>query len=60
MIVTNIKIRKTNKFGKYRITGVVNGVEIGTTTKDESPTIDFCKFKLIQAFNNLSIGGRLI
>ena len=60
MEVSNINIRKTNKFGKYAITGLVNGVEIRTITSDENASIDYCKCKLIQAFNNLSIGSPII
>ena len=48
MEVSNINIRKTNKFGKYAITGLVNGVEIRTITSDENASIDYCKCKLIE------------
>ena len=64
----NIKIKRTSSYGRYVVTGMVNGIEISAITND-SEAFDYlndednqekheqalahCEYKLIQAYENL-------
>ncbi len=68
MKTTEIKIERTRSYGHYRITGIVNGIEVSAITTD-SEAFDYlndedneyksamalahCECKLIQAYENL-------
>jgi len=68
MKVTEIEIKRTKSYGHYRITGVVNGMEVTCITTD-SEAFDYlndedypekqeeawahCERKLIETFNNI-------
>jgi len=68
MKTTEIKIERTRSYGHYRITGMVNGIEVSAITTD-SEAFDYlndedneyksamalahCEIKLIQTYENL-------
>ena len=68
MKVTEISIKRTSRYGHYRINGLVNGTEVSCITTD-SEAFDYlndeeypdkqeeaeahCEYKLIETFNNL-------
>lgn len=68
MKTTEIKIERTRSYGHYRITGIVNGIEVSAITTD-SEAFDYlndedneyksamalahCECKLIQAYENI-------
>ena len=68
MKTTEIRIERTSSYGHYRVTGLVNGIEVSAITTD-SQSFDYlndedneekheqalahCEYKLIQAYENL-------
>lgn len=68
MKTIEIRIERTKSYGHYRVTGIVNGIEVSAITTD-SEAFDYlndedneyksamalahCKCKLIQAYENL-------
>lgn len=68
MKTTEIQIKRTSQYGHYRITGVVNGIEVSCITTD-SEAFDYlndedneyksamalahCECKLIETYENL-------
>jgi hypothetical protein len=68
MTTTDITIKRSNGYGQYLISGVVNGVEVTARTTDseafdylndddypekQQQAIEHCMYKLEQAFENL-------
>lgn len=68
MKIENIEIKRTSSYGRYMVTGIVNGIEVRAITTD-SETFDYlndedneyknamaiahCECKLIEAYENI-------
>jgi hypothetical protein len=68
MKITEIQIKRTSQYGHYRVTGIINGVEVSAITTDSEAfdyfnddenqyknamAIAHCECLLIQTFENL-------
>lgn len=66
--ITDIQIKRTSSYGRYIITGEVNGIEVKASTTDseafdylnnedypeqQAQAVEHCEMKLIEAFENL-------
>lgn len=66
--ITDIRIKRTSSYGRYIITGEVNGTEVKASTFDseafdylnnedypekQKQAIEHCECKLVEAFENL-------
>lgn len=66
--ITQIQIKRTSSYGRYIITGEVNGIEVKVSTTDseafdylnnedypekQAQAIEHCECKLVESFQNL-------